>query len=145
VARGSYSYAGGDHEKPVLNLEGAAQNWPTPSANEFQDLNSENLLARRERCKATAQNGNGFGLTVAQAASQWATPNAHDGRRPGSEMGSTQGANLKRDAEAFLEPGRQVLKATGAGSTPSSGPRRLNGKFVEWLMGWPRNSTCCCK
>lgn len=31
----------------------------------------------------------------------WATPNAHDGRRPGSDEASTQGRNLKREAEQF--------------------------------------------
>lgn len=29
----------------------------------------------------------------------WSTPSAHDGRRPGSDEGSTQGRNLKREAE----------------------------------------------
>jgi hypothetical protein len=32
----------------------------------------------------------------------WSTPNAHDGRRPGSDEGSTQGRNLKREAESFV-------------------------------------------
>lgn len=32
----------------------------------------------------------------------WSTPSAHDGRRPGSDDGSTQGRNLKREAENFL-------------------------------------------
>lgn len=39
-----------------------------------------------------------------QQARLWATPNAHDGRRPGSDATSTQGANLKRDAEAWQTP-----------------------------------------
>src|SRR3990167_2659424 len=37
-------------------------------------------------------------------SSSWPTPNAHDGRRPGHEQGSTQGANLKRSAEQWATP-----------------------------------------
>jgi hypothetical protein len=32
----------------------------------------------------------------------WSTPSAHDGRRPGSDAASTQGRNLKREAEEFM-------------------------------------------
>src|SRR5215831_20473430 len=38
-------------------------------------------------------------VTCVSESSSWPTPNAHDGRRPGSDATSTQGANLKRDAE----------------------------------------------
>ena len=34
----------------------------------------------------------------------WATPNAHDGRRPGADLHSTQGANLSRDAALWATP-----------------------------------------
>jgi len=126
-------------------------------------------------------------------AKDWPTPNAHEGRRPGSDATSTQGANLKRDAEAWATPqardwrseqhqktdeeqygtrgrplGRQVLRATGAGSIRGSGPlwqtprvgthgvpgadathggqpkgKRLNALFVEWLIGWPQGWSAC--
>lgn len=86
-------------------------------------------------------------------AKQWPTPNAHDGRRPGSDATSTQGRNLKREAEEdWATPlagderasatqntrslGRQVRTATGPKSPNTSG-RRLNPAFVEWLMGLP--------
>ena len=36
--------------------------------------------------------------------SSWPTASAHDGRRPGSDATSTQGANLKRDAERWPTP-----------------------------------------
>jgi hypothetical protein len=41
---------------------------PTPSAQEFGTLDPKAMLERRERCKETAQNGNGFGLTLSNAA-----------------------------------------------------------------------------
>jgi hypothetical protein len=59
------------------------------------------------------------GTTLATAVKMFPTPNAHDGRRPGPEPTSTQGANLKRDIE-------------GDGSKGS-----LNPDWVEWLMGAP--------
>lgn len=46
----------------------------------------------------------GRGGEFAKQATGWATPNAHDGRRPGSDATSTQGANLKRDAELWATP-----------------------------------------
>ena len=127
----------------------------------------------------------------------WATPNAHDGRRPGHEQDSTQGRNLKREAEQWATPtakddqadspnaianGRLKHQAPqwaspksrdykgGQGAQerhspdldkmaeafppsrpvpvsvsdgPQSSPsipnlrRRLNPRFVTWLMGWP--------
>lgn len=36
--------------------------------------------------------------TSDSGSSGWPTPNAHDGRRPGPDLKSTQGANLSRDA-----------------------------------------------
>lgn len=42
--------------------------------------------------------------TDASACSRLPTANAHDGRRPGPDDTSTQGANLKREAEAWQTP-----------------------------------------
>ena len=135
--------------------------------------------------------------TLHSATKQWATPTSHDGRRPGSDAASTQGANLKRDAETWPTPQAYARASTdysapgftpldgaaGQWATPTSrdadkwhyrepgherqvnlsgqasahslpapetpmpgdesspsGPtsrRRLNPKFVEWLMGVP--------
>jgi hypothetical protein len=41
--------------------------WPTPDASAFGAVDVQKMLARRERIKATAKNGNGFGLTIGQA------------------------------------------------------------------------------
>lgn len=42
--------------------------------------------------------------TGASECSSWATPNAHDGRRPGVDDKSTQGGNLQRDAATWATP-----------------------------------------
>jgi hypothetical protein len=50
--------------------------WPTPSAQEFAHADEAKMLARREACKERTGNGNGFGLTLANAAqfAGWTTP-----------------------------------------------------------------------
>lgn len=73
----------------------ATRNWPTPQQHDsVGGKTAEQLAAHRERTGAGACNLN-------ETAEHWATPNAHDGRRPGSDATSTQGANLKRDAECW--------------------------------------------
>ena len=44
------------------------------------------------------------GEQLANQVSLWPTPQVHDGRRPGSDATSTQGTNLKRDAELWHTP-----------------------------------------
>lgn len=39
----------------------------------------------------------------------WSTPSAHDGRRPGADDTSTQGRNLKREAEGFLADAEHAI------------------------------------
>ncbi len=76
-----YTYSQGDKDQAFPTLVGQAQNslWPTPDANVFQDgEDSQTWLARRERLKETAQNGNGCGTLLAMAASLWNTPTATD-------------------------------------------------------------------
>ena len=58
--------------------------------------------------------------TGGSGCSSWASPSSHDGRRPGSDATSTQGMNLKRDAEKWLTP-----KAC-EGENPSAGNRKGN-------------------
>ena len=55
--------------------------WPSPSASGFEAQDAERLKARREECKERTGNGNGFGLTLGQAAmlyASWASPSAGD-------------------------------------------------------------------
>jgi len=105
-----------------LSLPNAADRWLTPCANEDAagrpGANMQQQLKQQSEVWAHA----------------WSTPSAHDGRRPGSDAGSTQGRNLKREAAAL---GLQAPTATGAESPNDSGPRRLNPLFVTWLMGLP--------
>lgn len=60
-------------------------------------------------------------------AGTWPTPNAHDGRRPGADLKSTQGGNLNRDAVMWMTPTTQSAKGVDY--------QRMNGKNVLILDG----------
>lgn len=108
-------------------LAGYAKLWPTPSANEMRTMDAQKLLDRRERCKATAKNGNGFGLTLGNAITlaavgMWPTPLASDWK---SHSPAKQATNSR--------PLREQIGASDGGA--------LNPAWVEWLMGWPIGHT----
>jgi hypothetical protein len=96
--------------------------WPTPTANQFECRDMEALLARRERAKKKSGNGNGFGLTLANAVKLWPTPCARDYRHPGKSRMDRTGS----------KSGEVLPQIVG-------GP--LNPPWVEWLMGWPSEWT----
>ena len=67
----------GANRTAITSLQVTAKlaSWPTPAANEFEQLDSDALMKRREKYQEKYGN-NGFGLTVAQAAqlASWPTP-----------------------------------------------------------------------
>jgi hypothetical protein len=80
--------------KVTIGLPTVASLWATPRAEMDQGSASE------KRRKSPS---------VACQASMWATPNAHDGRRPGADLLSTQGGNLNRDAATWPTPDANVM------------------------------------
>lgn len=114
-----------------IGLRGAIErlNWPTPDAavsNDTEELAS--WLARRERVKATAQNGNGMGTPLAVAVRMpdaWSTPTASDSIDDGARWSETQRTTTS-----------DVLAPTGV-RDPSTRGMKLNPAWVEQLMGFP--------
>lgn len=132
----SYTYDGGDKEKPRPSLVGQAQNWPTPDAQVMNDSQTpEALMARKEREKAKRYNGNGGGVPLAMAAKLWPSPMAADSDR----------------ASGTYARGNQTLAgATKNWATPrandhqpdSPGAKAIRGKLNHEAARWstPRAS-----
>jgi ribosome modulation factor len=101
--------------------------WPTPSANNYEHANQSVLQARRDRLKAKHINGNGFGLTLGNAAqlASWATPTTRD-HKDGSSEGTVPINSLL---------GRQVWLSGSSAQTEKRG--QLNPALSRWLMGYP--------
>ena len=107
--------------------------WPKPSANNYEQTDLDKLLERRERIKSQGINGNGFGLTLANAVlieerKTWATPTASEVRQ-----GWQDRSRGKKGQQESLST--QVIKEAG-GREATSG-LHLNPDWTEWLMGWP--------
>ena len=131
--------------------------WPTPSANNYEQADTEKLLERRERLKAEKNNGNGFGLTLGNAARMFPAPQAFDakdlpdGNR--AERRSKGGCrNLAQEARMWPTPKANAHQNPGEhgaggkdlttevclkemGMIPTTG--QLNPEWVAWLMGYP--------
>ena len=104
--------------------------WPTPSANNYEQTDVDKLLERRERIKSQGINGNGFGLTLANAVQieerkTWATPRTSDYKSCGP-VGSKSHHHMTE---------KQYLCAQVKEEGQPTG--HLNPTWVEWLMGWP--------
>lgn len=139
---GGHLTRGGNRNGEDL-LPGQAKNWPTPDTQNARDGSH-----RREEAKGS------HAVSLHHAVASWATPTAHDGRRPGPDTTSTQGRNLKRETEAWdrsrlddatdapdsLAGNVAAPSATpgdpSSSDTPTS-PQQLNPMFAAWLMGWP--------
>jgi hypothetical protein len=61
--------------------------WPTPDASVFEEKDLAKMVERRDRVRAQRRNGNGFGLTLGQAAplwlGPWGTPSSRDWKDAG--------------------------------------------------------------
>jgi hypothetical protein len=96
---------------------------PTPSACIANDgERPETWLARRERVKLTAKNGNGMGMPLTIAAQLLPTPCAQTSK--GGPKGLDGGSGA-----------RQMLGT--AGFPPTGAATYLNPSFVEEMMGFP--------
>ena len=109
---------------------GSVDGWPTPTGSVAQlGERPETWLARRERLKITANNGNGAGMPLTIAVQMWPTPTAR--------LGEQRGAQAKR----YHNPARSNDLDDAVAATGITG--QLNPTWVEWLMGFPIGWTVC--
>ena len=122
-----------------LNAQ-ARLTWPTPAAmnpNDGEDLAT--WLARRERLKETAKNGNGCGtpLSIAvqlESASAWPTPTATDAKASGAAGYSTASG---RHSGTTLTDATVGPRGPESRSTSGKSRARLNHRWVAQLLGFP--------
>lgn len=103
--------------------------WPTPVASVAQlGEKPRTWLARRERLKVTAKNGNGAGMPLTIAVQMWPTPRASDGTGAGQRW--------KKRASSRDNLAERVVRL----GEPSGS---LNPTWVAWLMGFPIEWLSC--
>ncbi len=125
--------AGGNFHQQVTRWT-PAQQWPTPDASVAND--GEGLstwLARRERVKATAKNGNGMGtpLTIAvqMHCTHWPTPRAEE-----REQHNSQDAGMALSAMARQWPTPRATDGTegGPNQTGSRADLTCSSAAAQW-------------
>lgn len=110
--------------------------WPTPDSSMIETADPERILERRAACKEKHQNGNGFGLNLANAAvvyptEGWATASARDWKN-----GQASEATMQRNSRPLNEVA--VSGLTAPGSHAATGKRgQLNPDFSRYLQGFP--------
>ena len=111
------------HKRPTAGtpgLETWAKNWPTAGANYW---------------KGSFQPGQRRGQLYEAAEQKWATPTAHDGRRPGADVHSTQGNNLSRDTANWATPTAGDAKQSGAAGYPTDSKRNAGTTLTDMVSG----------
>lgn len=108
------------------NDQVVAAMWPSPSTTLYDNANVETTAARRDAERAKGRNGNGFGLTTAQAVRDlWNTVRTADAKGSGPLRSSSQRSRLEHS-----QLDAQVIQATSRSGL-------LNPAWVETLMGYP--------
>jgi hypothetical protein len=98
--------------------------YPTPSATPYGTSQNEGQVPHARPTAGTP--------SLDTWAHTWATPTAHDGRRPGADLSSTQGGNLNRDAAQWPTPTRQDAKSDGNASQQRRNTLPLNAEAAVW-------------
>jgi hypothetical protein len=122
--------------------------WPTPNASVAQDGEGPaTWLARRERLKVTANNGNGAGMPLTIAAQLWPTPTVKGGyNRKG--LSEKSGDGLDTAVKQWPTPTHRDWKSginhscwDNAQPLSETVGGLLNPPWVERLMGLPEGWT----
>lgn len=109
-------------------LVGQAQQWLTPNV----PNGGRSVSAALVESKGTTEDGDKRTVGLESQSKHWATPNAHDGRRPGADLKSTQGMNLSRDAAVWPSPRATDGSKGGPNQAGSKGDLMLPSAAAQW-------------
>jgi len=133
-----YAYSGGNHDKPMLKLPGAAKlaGWATPAARDEKGID--------QNYHDGAVN-NSLPYQVANLAG-WSTPTKEDGHAVSDLEAEIMGDTKRRKKATCV----QRLRTQALGPTSSSSPAGttkcgvLAPGFPLWLQGFPEIWRTCC-
>ena len=130
----SKRYAQGGHPLSMV-----ASEWPTPSTQEYPHPGMViNEKGRREPKEGKTDHS----LNLEDRASTWATPRSNEWKGTGSPGSASYKHRLDRhyldaQSESFHQHPTTVKPGQKSSENDQTSHRRLNPKFVEWLMDLP--------
>jgi len=114
-----------------VNVREGQAEWPTPSTQEYPHPGMViNEKGRREPKEGKTDHS----LNLEDRASTWATP-VSDEIKTGTH--NHQGRSLMKDVDSFHHPPTTEEPGQKSSENDPTSHRRLNPKFVEWLMNLP--------
>ncbi len=150
-----------DGRKVQVGLSNAAKLWPTPRASPNENRNTRPAPSHGKTHGRTlagdavswptpratdgsngGPNQTGGALTPAATNQQWPTPGANDHKgsaKPGQRRGQLDETAEQGSVNGHPLPATWLDGPESSQSGPTS-RRRLNPRFVEWLMGWPEGT-----
>lgn len=145
-SRGQKAKHGTTHGCACLTRESELAGWPTSSANNFEAADLDRLQNRRVEIAARTGNGNGFGLTLANAAAifmGWPTAQANDAEKRGNptrpEGSQSCLATAVPALTGWTAPSARDWKDSPGMATerPDGKPRQDQLPRQAYLAGWP--------
>jgi hypothetical protein len=115
----------------ITSLQVLAIAWRTPSDDSKRGGAAD---AAARAADAAARAAQGHTINLQDQARTWATPTTRDHK---------DGANPSELVPTNSLLGRQAPRTLLPGGSSSTAGRKLNPRFVEWLMGWPLGWTDC--
>ena len=154
-----YDHGMNDTHGGIRHKDGHVGEW-THAGQGVQDTRIPDNVIRITRHKARGINGNGFGVSLSEAATEWMAPQVPNGGRStahAEQVGQTLYHNGKKvtsvahqamlcnQAASFRPPSSPAQPIAGGSMSLTDSPnsnqpsvkRKLNPIFVEALMRWP--------